>query len=180
MRKVVMVLLVVLTIFGSISVASAEKYIVTTNDSRLNVRLNDDHSKIVGKLAKGQVFEPDYIKGCWAHFTLKGKHVIAYMGYLTKYSTYLKSHGKPSSGSGSGSSVSSKPSSLKPFYEYTKAHVKTSGLRLTVRSAPSFEGKVITWLDNGSTVYVIKKSGSWAKIFYDETHVGYVWADLIK
>ena len=176
MKKFLVILLVITTIFGTFCVANAESYIVTTEESRLNVRLNDDHSQIVGKLKKGQVFEPEYVDRSWAHFTLNGQHVIAYMGYLTKYSDYLAAH----SSSGSNSS-SSKPveSSTKPLSECTKYHGKTSGPKLNVRTGASLDSTIITRLYNGSTVYVISKSGSWAKVYYDKTHVGYVWADLI-
>ena len=177
MKKFLVILLVITTIFGTFCVANAESYIVTTEESRLNIRLADDHSKIVGKLKKGQVFEPDYVDKTWAHFTVKGKHVIAYMGYLTKYSTYLANQG--SSSTTKKSSSTSVSSSTKPISECKKYHVVTSGPKLNVRSAASFNSTIITRLNNGATVYVIKKAGSWAKVYYDKTHVGYVWADLI-
>ena len=184
MKKILCLVVLAMVILTAATSALAEKYIVVTEKDRLNIRLESDHSQIIGKLNHHQVFEPKYVKGGWAHIDVNGKHGIAHMSYLMKYSDYQKAQGKTSSTGGSGSSSkpsSTKPTSSKPISECEKYVVATaSGLRLRVRSAASFDSTIMTHLSNGSTVYVIKTSGSWSKIYYDKTHVGYVWAGCIK
>lgn len=164
MRKVLVILIVTLITIATIEAAFAsgnnkQQYIVVTEHDRLRIRLNDDHSVVLGKLKKGQVFTPDWVDRDWAHFTYDGKHAIAYMGYLAKYN--------PANPSDSGKSSSG------------QQYVVNVDSRLNFRVEPDLDAKIICTLKNGTKVTVLSTSGSWARIQVGN-QTGYVWKSYLK
>lgn len=62
----------------------------------------------------------------------------------------------------------------------SKGVVTTHGARLNVRTGPSTSYRVITSLNNGTTVTVTGSSGSWYKISYGSGKSGYVYGRYLK
>lgn len=62
----------------------------------------------------------------------------------------------------------------------SKGVVTTHGARLNVRTGPSTDYRVLTSLNNGTTVTVTGSSGGWYKISYGSDKSGYVYGKYLK
>ena len=86
MKKFVVIAVMLLIAISICAVASAEKFVVTTESDPLNIRLASDHSIILGGLKKGTTLNADYTDKFWAYFYYDGQLCCAYKEYLTPVS----------------------------------------------------------------------------------------------
>ncbi len=118
--------------------ASAENYIVTTNNYPLTVRTGPGTGyAAIGSLPKGSTVAVYSISNGWAQVNINGQTGYASMTYLSKASSS----------------------------ETTKKVTARSGLNM--RSQPSTSGSIIVAIPYGTTVTVSQESNDWGYVTYN-------------
>ena len=168
MKKILIMVITLAMLLTTTSISNAETFIVTTKKDPLNIRLAEDHSQILGEIAKGKTLEALYTDSYWAYFYYQGKLAVAYTLYLT--STSNSGPETPSTPTGSSTS------SYKPQYVSTdmasKLFVVTDTIRdhLTVRRSKSASSRALGKLYPGDLVYVVNTGSQWTRIVYDNQY----------
>lgn len=177
MKRVLWLVFLLCFLLTLTTVGLAEKYIVNTEETSLNIRSVEDSSIILGGIAKGKTIDIDYTDKFWAYFTYKGQPAKVYKYYLKPAS------GSPSQGSsinvGSGKSGGSKKNEISTedaSMIYTVSNKVKS--YITVRKTKNEYGKILGKVYPGDDVYVIAVGSTWARIIY-EGQYGFIKAEYL-
>ncbi len=179
MKKFVAIALMLLIAISICAIASAEKFVVTTESDSLNIRLACDHDVILGGLKKGTILNADYTDKYWAYFTYDGQLCCAYKGYLTPAgdgSTPAPKTSKP--GPKTSTIVTSRNISLN---EASMIYVVSDDVNncIHVRTRKDTKASSLGELYPGEEVYVIIHGGTWSRVVY-EGNYGYVLSKCLE
>ena len=182
-KRLLILLLIVLSAIMVVSFASAETYTVTTEIDVLNVRSQADGDIIIGGIRAGKKVEIDYHDKYWGYFTYDGIPAKVYFDYLVPASG--------SSGKSQGTTYTVNNSSKKKETtekEPERVSIDEADLifrvsedvqsHINVRNAKKESAKIIGRLDPGEEVYVVAMGKTWTRIVYNEQY-GFVYTKYL-
>ena len=195
MKKILVLSLVLILVLSAIPMASAEKYVVTTKQTNLNMRSAPQGEILPGGLPKDSVIEVlnvvEYKGAKWAVLENNGQLVYAFMEYEgVRYLTKVTdANAIPSTvNTTTQTTTEKKPggdievlAGLDPTKEY-EGELYVVNLEkgtLNVRRGPGKSHKISVRLLPGSYVEVISTEGKWAKVHYRTGKVGWVMLEYI-
>ena len=168
MKRFISLTLTVLIALSICTIASAEKYVVNTESTPLNIRLASDHSVILGGIAKGKTVNIDYFDKFWGYFTYDGQLACVYKSYLVKVGDSSTAPTTPST-SKPGPSRSSAPKKVISTNEASMIYSVGDEVKdcITVRAKKSSDAKILGRVYPGEYLYVVNVGSTWTRVVYD-------------
>ena len=180
MKRISVFLIVVISILLIAAFASAETYIVNTEQDPLNIRSVEDSSIILGGIKKGKTVNIDYHDKFWGYFTYNGIPAKVYMDYLIPASGYTPPTEPHSTKSSKKTTVVEATPEYVTVDEATLIYHVTPSIQshINVRDAKRESAKVIGRLEPNDEVYVVAIGKTWARIVYNNQY-GFVYAKYL-
>ena len=180
MKRFIALTLAVLIALSLCAVASAEKYVVNTESTPLNIRLASDHSVILGGIAKGKTVNIDYFDKFWGYFTYDGQLAVVYKEYLVKADGSSKPSTTPST-SKPGPSSSSAPKKIISINEASMIYVVSDNVNdcIHVRTRKDTKASSLGELYPGDRVFVVSHGYKWSRVVF-EGRYGYVLSKCLE